>query len=140
GESIGYVGAKVDATKTKVLRAKVEGDIRPSFQNTEYSFSRDPVSVPMTAYYRQGLRSGAILPADEATAKWAGLERFVHAEAALEAARKAAESAFERTYGAGSLAQARGLEVTAPKELKPAAPQPSKQGRKAQQPQSSRPV
>lgn len=116
GESLGYVGAKVDATKTKVLRAKVEGDIRPSFQNTEYSFSRDPVSVPMTAYYRQGLRSGAILPADEAAAKWAGIT-FTAPVDALVVARKAAEAEFERTYGAGSLADARGQEIAPPKEL-----------------------
>jgi hypothetical protein len=116
GQHLGYVGAKVDTSKTKVLRAKAEGDIRPSFQNTEYAFSADAVSVPTTPYYRQGLRSGAILPADEATATWAGVT-FSPPASALEQARKTAEAAFERAYGEGSLAEARGQEVAPPKEL-----------------------
>lgn len=105
GGHLGFVGAKVDRSRTTGSIQR-PGEILPSAQDTVYEFSRAPVKVAATAYYRDILRSGALLPADTATAKWAGI-RFVEPAKALEQAKAAAEAEFDRNYGAGALADLR---------------------------------
>lgn len=56
-----WVGARIDAE-----RSRREG-------RTRFVFERAPVRVPCTAYYMRRLEDGDLLPADEATARRAGL-------------------------------------------------------------------
>jgi hypothetical protein len=58
-----WVGAQID-----FARSKAEGRTRFTFDTTR------PVQVPCTAYYMRKLIDGDLLPADEATAKRAGLK------------------------------------------------------------------
>jgi hypothetical protein len=115
GVHLGYVGAKIDRANTKASRVKSKGDIREPRQDTTFLFSPDPVTLLGTPYYRDALRTGALLPADEATAKWAGLD-FKPVSEALELARKKAEADFDSLYGEGSLAAVRGIDAEQPSE------------------------
>lgn len=107
GSHLGFVGAKVDRNRTTVTSRR-PGEILPPAQDTVYEFSDKPVQVGATVYYRELLRSGALLPADESAARWANL-KFVPPAQALAQARKKAEAEFEADYGVGSLADLRAM-------------------------------
>ena len=83
-----FVGATVDAGSSDGRRRYVF-DISPTSLQCQ--------GIAAFAYYRQALRDGVILPADEATAKIAG--RPVATMDDLCAARDIAATVFEGAYG-----------------------------------------
>lgn len=73
-----WIGAK---PKTSVKRPKVTrmigGQLTTLVEadyDIEWEFSATPVEIPNTGYYRDRLKEGSLLPADEATAKAAGIK------------------------------------------------------------------
>lgn len=67
-----------------------------------FAFTTSPVELPaggaVGAYYRAGIASGVLLPADAATARACGL-RFEPVETVLARERKEAAKTFEREFG-----------------------------------------
>jgi hypothetical protein len=82
-----FVGARVDRRRTEVLQKLAKGDdLRSPMQRTAYEFmgiasddpalesklfACEPVELPRSKYYLSQIRSRALIPADEATAKLA---------------------------------------------------------------------
>lgn len=64
-----------------------------------FLFEAGEVSVPATSHYLYALRTGELLPADERTAREAGIAKFVPHEEALKAARKRAIADFKAAHG-----------------------------------------
>lgn len=124
GAHLGYVGASVDTTATTILRedsskeSEVTGDLRGARQDTVYKFSSEAITVPSKPHYLEGLRCGALLPADKDSADIAGLT-FVPPADALKAAKEAAERAFDDLYGEGSVAYLQGATSTETATEKP---------------------
>ncbi len=87
-----YVGARVDRKRTVVLQKLEAYDrVRSARQNTFYEYlgiasddaelgaklaAKEPVEVPKTPYYKDRLRDGSLIAADEETARIAKV-RFV---------------------------------------------------------------
>lgn len=83
-----YVGATVDAEETAKTRKFVF-----KFDTTTV------VEVPATNYYRKRIVDRELLPADEETAKYLGIEKFEAPSVVLEKAHAEAQTNFENTYG-----------------------------------------
>jgi len=70
-----WIGAKLDPARTKLdpeadrrMRGQTgawKGDDRPSPQTTKFVFVTEPITIPLTAHYLDGIRTGALLAADE---------------------------------------------------------------------------
>lgn len=97
GDPVGYV-LRVDLRRVTgkpmmlgARRVMVAG--KPKIEH-----SPDPVQVPDLPAYRAHLRAAAILPADAATARRAGVP-WVPVEAALAAAKDAAAARYLATFG-----------------------------------------
>lgn len=106
------VGAVVDAV---MLSTVLGGEIRNARQSTGYKFlgvsnretskhqlatelgKREPVALKYTDYYRDRLMDGSLLPADEATAKVAGVS-FLEPASVLLALSRRAETAFNAHF------------------------------------------
>lgn len=88
-----FVGARLDTKNTKVLQKfeKPQHEIRSARQLTRYEFmgiaasdpnlgtllaAKDPIEIPASKYYKERLREGSLLAANEATARAAKLPRF----------------------------------------------------------------
>lgn len=84
-----YVGASIDVEKTKILTRAPERSAQSDHQDTVWSFSSEPVVLPLTHYYLDRLRDGELLPADKATALHIG-RSFVPYEEAIASAKKGA--------------------------------------------------
>lgn len=105
-----YVGAsmKLDVTQEATfVQIKTKRGVRREVAQFDrsravFTFAFEPVQVPADgergAYYRKGVQKGVLLPADRATATWAGVE-FVPVEQALQAQRDAAAKEFKRQTG-----------------------------------------
>ena len=69
-------------------------EIKAERAKASFQFTTQPVQVPAVggigSYYRAGIRDGALLPADAATAQAAGVEFVPVADALKRAANKAA--------------------------------------------------
>lgn len=92
-------GKRKDASGKPMVRREVG-----SFDRSKavFTFTTEPVEVPaggeIGAYYRKGVKTGALLPADTATAEACGMT-FVPVVVALEAQRQAAAKEFKRQFG-----------------------------------------
>lgn len=108
GGAARYVGATVEPlvldpgeTMTATRRASpgakpatVTATLRPSREKVVFRFdTTTPEMVPNTGYYRQALQRGEIFPADEATARAAGVKDWKGPE---DASRRAGEAAAAR--------------------------------------------
>ena len=70
-----WIGAKLDPARTKIdaeadrrMRGQTgawKGDDRPSPQTTKFVFVTESITIPLTAHYLDGIRTGALLAADE---------------------------------------------------------------------------
>lgn len=89
-----YVGARIDEKRTKITKVHVS-HLNDVEQETVFAFSEEVVVLPDTQYYRERLRDGDLLCADEATARECGLpfvpisEARAKSKAAALAMRKA---------------------------------------------------
>lgn len=93
-----YVGAKIDPKRT-VTHPRAHGDTRPPLQDTAFIVDdATPVQVPNTKYYLERLADGSLLPADERTARAAGV-KFVAPDKARAAAREAARERWKASMG-----------------------------------------
>lgn len=79
--TIRYIGATLER---KVQKPRNVTALRASGQQQQYSrvttivrYNLAPTGIVDSAYHREQIRDGALLPADEATAKICGLESFV---------------------------------------------------------------
>jgi hypothetical protein len=80
-----YIGARPIVTQQGEY-AKVgtlSGFIGSDREDVEWEFSTDVQEIPNTAYYRQQLKEGALVPADALTASKAGIQKFTSAEQML---------------------------------------------------------
>lgn len=87
-----FVGASLDGKNTFLLEklSIEEAQYRNARQQTRFVFDLSaPTMLPVTEYYKDRLRAGEILPADERTAIIAGV-KYVHPREALRAAKEAA--------------------------------------------------
>lgn len=116
GSAVEYIGARIDRELTTV-RVADKGDLRGSRMDTVFAFRPEPVEVRASEYYRDGLKSGAILPADQASAEFAGL-KFTPVETAREATKKLAIANFDALYGAGAHETLTGAAAPAPEAKK----------------------
>lgn len=83
-----YVGATIDQEESRKTNKAV------------YKFDTTTVvEVPATTYYRKRVADRELLPADEETAKYLGIEKFEDPAAVLAKEQGAAQSDFENTYG-----------------------------------------
>lgn len=101
-----WVGAELDSELTVITedRESLKGaDYRDNRQVTVFKFSLEPVTVPATAYYRDRLRDGDLVPADKEQADKIGQAhcKFL----SLEEAKRAGIAAFEAEHGAGAFAR-----------------------------------
>ncbi len=106
-----WIGAKLDSARTKIdteadrrMRGQTgawKGDDRPSPQTTKFVFVDKPVTIPLTAHYLDGIRSGALLAADEESYRKAfGTTRgFLPAEDIVAEERAQAAAMFEAARG-----------------------------------------
>lgn len=69
---------------------KREIEIAPARHDHRIAYSREPVSIPNSAYYRDAIKRGDLIAADERTARVSGLVKFVKPEEALAKAREEA--------------------------------------------------
>jgi hypothetical protein len=103
-----YVGATMIATlvQPEVTRTigKATEVLNHAVHDRTWEFSQDPVTVVNNQHYLQGLKDGALFPADEKTAALLGKKLRPLAEC-LKEARAAAEQAFDSSYGVGSFAE-----------------------------------
>ena len=89
-----FVGARVDRDNTEKLQKfkNPQHEIRSEMQRTRYEYlgipnidpelaqklaTKEPIRLPVTKYYKDRLREGSLLAADQATATEARLPRFV---------------------------------------------------------------
>jgi hypothetical protein len=83
-----YVGATL--AREKISRDDTQGrhdlDDRHALWDITYKYSMTPLSIENTDYHLARIREGSILAADEATAKFAGVE-FVDLAKALDMAK-----------------------------------------------------
>jgi hypothetical protein len=80
-----YVGAELDVPDSEREKKHI------------YRFTGQPVTVPDTAYYRRQIDDGALVPADEATAKLVGKEKF--GDAAIAAVKAIALDEHRARFG-----------------------------------------
>jgi hypothetical protein len=73
-------------------------ELRSNRQDTRWGFATEPVEIPRTHYYVERLREGALFPADEATARMAGIP-FESPAKRLEKAKAAALAQWVAHYG-----------------------------------------
>jgi hypothetical protein len=83
------VGTQSFATSPAQVERRLVYDIDP----------KNPVVIPNTAYYRQHIASGDLIPADAATAALAGITKFDGAEKMLARARAEAIERFNAETG-----------------------------------------
>jgi hypothetical protein len=93
-----WVGAWLDAERTKVLSTPERGEVRAPVQDTIFAFSQSAIELPATPGYLDRIRCGELLAADAPTARAAGIA-FVPPDAALERARAVAIAAWKSLYG-----------------------------------------
>lgn len=95
-ESRVFVGAVREPKETKAA-----GRHTPAEYDYTWTFSTDPVVLPLTPYYRQHILVGDLVAADVATWKTIGQDAstFVDAKAKLAAAKDAAIGRHAREYG-----------------------------------------
>lgn len=98
GEPRRFVGAHLDPVKTRMTREFARGDARSNEQDTVWVFATKPVDLPNTPYYRERIRHGELIAADEKTARVAGL-KFADPGKVIEAARASAIAAWETEVG-----------------------------------------
>lgn len=92
-----FVGATL---KTKVLEKFPRGDARESVQENTFEFSDQETTLPATTYYLDALRRGELLPADEDTARTAGI-KFADPAELLEFKKKDACDVWAKRNHAG---------------------------------------
>lgn len=80
----------VTRLETELLDTFGRGDLRSPRQHTRFVFDDAPVSLPISQYYVDRIREGALIPADERTAMAAGM-RFE--DPGLVAAKTVAKAA-----------------------------------------------
>lgn len=100
----GYIGAEIVASAPEKLPL---GHLGTPYQDTCWHFSKEPEkyldSAEIDYYFMKALRTGEILPADEQTAKYAGLvdadHPFVPFAEAVEAERVKAAAKWKAATG-----------------------------------------
>ncbi len=132
-----FVGARLDREHTEILQnfgksakfgdhAKYE--IRSAMQRTKYAYlgisstddalaaqlgAKEAIELPITSYYKERLREGALIPFDSATAKLAGIPFTPPAQYLAFRAQQAAEAAADGASGAPAGAPLEGQELPA---------------------------
>lgn len=99
-----WVGATLDLDRTKVLEVFKRDDPRHGSQvapaqTTKFRFETAPVMRPMSKHYRDGIRTGCLVAADEVSAKFAGIKDFIPPEKALARERERAIARWVANYG-----------------------------------------
>lgn len=99
-----FVGCKfVDVVETtpeqSIKVGKKEIPTAPARHDHRIAYSKEAVALPNTGYYRDALKRGDLFPEDEATARAAGIAKFIPADEALVAARKNAIAHFNANTG-----------------------------------------
>lgn len=91
-----FIGAEI--ARVDILDSLQKGDLRSPRQDIFWKFNLDePSNVPATEYYLQALRSGYIFPANNESAKKAGVE-FKSIEDCLYEACKKARGKWQQDY------------------------------------------
>lgn len=85
----GWVGARLESGPKLLRKGLEKGDASdPSDRHDiTFEFRREPFDIPDTRFYRDRIKEGALLAADEATARICGVT-FVPVERARERARR----------------------------------------------------
>jgi hypothetical protein len=97
-----WVGASLDREKTKPIgKPLATGELRSRHQHTVWKFSKEPVEVPETRYYRRLIQTGQLLAADLRTARKVGIKQadFVQPAELLKREQQARERERLQTYG-----------------------------------------
>ena len=96
-----YVGAEIDAKRTRILQKAVPERGIPGRQRTISKFFTEPQTWPIDQHMRMGVSTGEIIPADLETALACGVAEkdYEGPEAAWSKARKAAIDKYTAQYG-----------------------------------------
>lgn len=123
-----FVGARLDRARTKILQdfgKNARHELRSPRQSTKYSYlgiasndpelankllAKEPIELPRTKFYQDRLREGAIIPADERTARAAEMRLYVAPEVRLAPFMKTGEALPEGSRREGIDAPADGTE------------------------------
>lgn len=89
---------EIEAAKTMKL-GKREIETAPARHDHRIAYSKENVSIPNSGYYRDAIKRGDLLPADEKTARHCGIAKFVKPEEALEKCRTEAIKNFNDSTG-----------------------------------------
>lgn len=105
-----FVGCKfVDVVETtpeqSIKVGKKEIPTAPARHDHRIAYSKEAVALPNTGYYRDALKRGDLFPEDEATARAAGIAKFVPPEDALKRARENAIAHFNANTGENAHAE-----------------------------------
>ena len=117
GDPVGYV-LRVDLRRLSSKPQMVGARRVMIAGKPKIAHESDVVELPDLPAYRQHLKAGAILPADEATARRAGLA-WVPPEAALAAAKVAAAAKYLATFGVSPSWAAPAADLTPAAEATP---------------------
>lgn len=115
---------EIEAAKFQRL-GKIEVPFEPAHHDHRIIYSKEPVAIPNSAYYRDALKRGDLIAADARTAAAAGLSKFVKPEEALRAARAEAIGHFNASTGDNAHAEMGAFEPLWEGELPAAAPTPA---------------
>lgn len=98
--SLSYVGATMTSKPADIPGNSTprQGELRQLVEDRTFEFETGDIRLAKSAYYLRCVKDGALLAADEATAKAAGIP-FVDPTVALSKARKAAIDSWVATYG-----------------------------------------
>jgi hypothetical protein len=96
-----YIGANPILTQLgeAILVGGLTGFVGGGREDVEWAFSKDIQEIPNTAYYRQQIKDGALVPADAETAAKAGIKNFTTAERMLAKDPNAAPPAPDAPQG-----------------------------------------
>lgn len=97
-----WVGARLNKDETKHVEPPVEpGRLRSRRQQTVFTFSDQPVSVPESRYYRRLIQTGQLFASDKRTAQKCGIKPadFRDPKTLLEEAKAMRERERIQTYG-----------------------------------------
>lgn len=99
-----WVGARVDAERTKIIRpyepadpARMKAEVF-NVQETRFAFDAGPLSILDTPHHRMGVRSGELIAGDAATARRCGAP-FIEPDKALADAKERAVAKWAADYG-----------------------------------------
>lgn len=112
-----YIGATADAVETRPGKTVRVGSKSVTMQSARHelhwTFATEPVELPNTGYYRDRLKEGSLVAADEATARAANVKFREPAEVLAEAKARAVAT-FDDQHGAGAFASMQPASETPP--------------------------